>query len=140
MFDALAYAARSRSVATAATGLGAYILPPLTLVTRIACAGGVLGAVTGLFTGGIKCVDLQERGALDVVVAVHVLGRDLATGAAAGMAGSAASLYVSVAGAAVCTVISAPAWIPTAAAVAPAVGVAYVVTRKSREVWDNYIA
>ena len=76
----------------------------------------------------MKCLDLQDRGTLDVVAA-RVPGRDVSTGVASGIAATAASLYVSVEGAVICAVISAPAWVPPTAAVTAAIGIGYVVTK-----------
>src|ERR1700722_20680551 len=100
------YAIRAGSVVRSGAVLGEYVLPGMRAAARVACAGGVLGAVTGLVTGGMKYLSLQERGALNFVDAAQVLGRDITTGIASGVAASAASLYVSAAGATVCAAIS----------------------------------
>jgi hypothetical protein len=107
MFVSWTYAICARSGAGAV--VGEYPLPSLTAAARAVCAGGMLGVVTGLITGGMKCLNLQAGCDLNFVDAVRVLGRDLVTGVTSGVAASAASLYVGTAGTVVCAAISAPA-------------------------------
>jgi hypothetical protein len=116
-------------------GLIGFALPSIQAVARIVHAGGILGGVAGLVSGGVKCLHSLDPSRRNVTEVARVLGRDVASGIASGAAASAASLYISAAGATIGTVLSAPAWVPSVAATAAAIGIGYVTAAASQEVW-----
>jgi hypothetical protein len=114
-------------------------LPGWGVAAMMARSGGVIGAVAGVVTAGVKCFALRDRHTLTAVDAAKIFGRDVTAGAASGVAASAITIYVGAATATVSAVISAPAWVPPAVAVAAAIGVSYVVNEGCHEVWDRCI-
>jgi hypothetical protein len=102
-------------------------------------AGGILGGVAGLISAGVKCFASQDRDKLTAGDTARIFGRDVSAGAASGVAASAAALYVGAASGTVGAAVSAPAWIPTAAALAAAVGVGYVVHEGCQEIWSRCV-
>jgi len=131
------YGMRVLPVARAGAQMGEYALPALTTVCTVMRAGGILGAVTGFVSAGVKCVRMKQSATITAGEAVRIFGRDVTTGIASGVAASAAGLYVSAAAATIGAVISAPAWVPGSVAVAAAIGVGYVVTEGCHGVWDR---
>ena len=119
--------------------IGEAVFPSLASATAVLRAGGVLGGVAGLIVGGFKCLELHNHGRLDPRRAAEVLGRDLCTGMASGVAASAASICVSAASATVGAVLCAPAWLPAATAVLAATGVGYLTNQFVKEAWDACI-
>jgi hypothetical protein len=120
------------------TNLVAGIGPGLRATGVVVRAGGVLGAVTGLVSGGFKCVQLQREGSLSVGDAATVLGRDISTGFLSGLGATAVLVQASAAGAVVGAVISAPAWVPSAAAIALALVAGQVVAEGVHIAWDHW--
>jgi hypothetical protein len=129
-------AIRSLAKASADTGLIAFTMPSIQVVAKVAHAGGILGGVVGLVSGGVKCLHGLDPSNRTVADVARVLGRDVTSGVASGATAAAASLYVAAAGATVGTVLSAPAWVPSVAAAAAAIGIGYVAAAASQEVWD----
>jgi hypothetical protein len=128
-------ALRSLAGTSVDAGLIGFTLPSIQAVAEIVHAGGILGGVAGLVSGGVKCLHGLDPSSRTVTEVARVLGRDVASGIASGAAASAALLYVAAAGATIGTVLSAPAWVPSVAGAAAAIGIGYVAAAASQEVW-----
>jgi hypothetical protein len=140
MFEFVASAARAAAGGRGAVGIAEHARPAMALAHGAMRAGVTLGAVTGLMSGGWKCLRLQQDGALTGGIAVRVLGREIATQCISGSVATATLLCVAEAGVTLAVVVSAPSWIPVAAAVTLSSVAGYLALESCRRIWDHCIA